>query len=57
MGMGILILLVHFIFFLIKKLQNIFEIEKKSEIYKSFRTKEKVEFQWLSFSQMFEKYM
>ena len=47
MGMGILIL----------KQQNVSEIEKKSEIYKSLVTKEKVEFQGLSFSQMFEKYL
>ena len=54
--MGILILLVLFIF-LIKKQQNVSEIEKKSDIYKSFVTTEKVEFEGLSFSQMFEKYL
>ena len=44
-------------FLVIKKQQNVSEIEKKSEIYKSFVTKEKVEFQGLSFIQMFEKYL
>ena len=41
----------------IKKQQNVSKIEKKSEIYKSSVTKEKVEFQGLSFIQMFEKYL
>ena len=44
-------------FLVIKKQQIVSEIEKKSEIYKSFVTKEKVEFQGLSFGQMFEKYL
>ena len=46
---------VHFL--LIKKKQKVSQIEKKSDFYKSLVTKEKVEFQGLSSSQMFEKYL